>query len=227
MSEVRDETGRALVPFLMFQSFWTTVEAVKADALAGVVDVPTARARLREALTARGGDVAPDAAFPGSSPARDAQYVMAAVADDVFVQLPWSGSREWMLHPLELELFGSRSAGQVVFDRLDALLEQQHGDTRGLAAVYLTALALGFKGMYGERPGGDRLLASYRERLQAALGTAPLPGMLLPESGRVPLPSSPGQLLPSPGAWRWAVIGVAGAWLIVSTLVWRALGGSL
>ena len=78
----------------------------------------------------------------------EAQYVMAAFADDVFIHLDWEGRRAWMSNLLESTLFQSHVAGEMVFEKLDHLLRERDPADKSLAAVYLTALALGFRGKY-------------------------------------------------------------------------------
>ena len=151
--------------FIQFRDFWKEVEAVK-DALArGDIDAAAARNRLRDALKAPASSGARLSAPSVASDAqREAQYVMTAVADDVFVQIPSAAGRDWAMHPLELDLFGSRRAGQRVFERVDALLAGDSPNAGELAGIYLAALALGFKGMYADRADGEQKLAEYRDR---------------------------------------------------------------
>jgi type VI secretion system protein ImpK len=78
----------------------------------------------------------------------EAQYVMAAFADDVFVHLDWEGRRAWTSNLLESTLFQSHVAGEMVFDKLDRLLRDRDPADKSLAAVYLSALSLGFRGKY-------------------------------------------------------------------------------
>ena len=78
----------------------------------------------------------------------EAQYVMAAFADDVFIHLDWEGRRAWTSNLLETTLFHSHVAGEMFFEKLDQLLRQRDPASRSLAAIYLSALALGFRGKY-------------------------------------------------------------------------------
>jgi len=78
----------------------------------------------------------------------EAQYVMAAFADDVFIHLDWEGRHAWTSNLLESTLFQSHVAGEMFFEKLDHLLRERDPADKGLAAVYLTALSLGFRGKY-------------------------------------------------------------------------------
>lgn len=78
----------------------------------------------------------------------EAQYVMAAFADEIFIHLDWEGRRAWTSNLLETALFQSHVAGESFFDKLDHLLRDRDPATKSLAAVYLSALSLGFRGKY-------------------------------------------------------------------------------
>lgn len=78
----------------------------------------------------------------------EAQYVMAAFADEIFIHLDWEGKRAWTSNLLESALFQSHVAGESFFDKLDHLLRERDPATKSLAAVYLSALSLGFRGKY-------------------------------------------------------------------------------
>jgi type IV/VI secretion system ImpK/VasF family protein len=96
----------------------------------------------------------------------DAQYAMAALADETFLNLEWEGQSAWQKHLLEPKLFRTRAADVELFRRIDKLLKDQPDSSaaRDLARVYLLVLASGFRGKY--RPFGlTRALAEYRQRL--------------------------------------------------------------
>jgi type VI secretion system protein ImpK len=96
----------------------------------------------------------------------DAQYAMAALADETFTQLEWEGQSAWQDHILELKLFRTRAAAYDLFKRIDRLLKESPNTpiSRDLARVYLMVLAAGFHGKY--RPFGlTRALTEYRQRL--------------------------------------------------------------
>src|SRR5689334_175496 len=78
----------------------------------------------------------------------EAQYVMAAFADDIFIHLDWEGKRAWTSNLIEATLFQSHVAGEMFFEKLDHLLRERDPADRSLAAIYLSALSLGFRGKY-------------------------------------------------------------------------------
>jgi type VI secretion system protein ImpK len=100
----------------------------------------------------------------GAETYKRAQYVMVALADEIFLQMKWEGQRAWVLNLLEAKIFRSHAAGQHFFDKLDRLLREQNPLDRDLAQVYLMALSLGFRGKYyGMDDRGT--LARYRQQL--------------------------------------------------------------
>lgn len=78
----------------------------------------------------------------------EAQYVMAAFADEVFIHMDWEGKSTWTSNLLESTLFHTHVAGELFFEKLDRLLRDRDPADKSLAAVYLTALSLGFEGKY-------------------------------------------------------------------------------
>ncbi|SMH63020.1 DotU family type IV/VI secretion system protein [Azospirillum agricola] len=101
----------------------------------------------------------------GESLYREAQYVMAALADEtMLLRVQWEGRAVWQDRLLETALFGTRVAGERVFERLDALLADDSRVPADLATIYLVALALGFRGRCW-RPEDDGELRVYRTAL--------------------------------------------------------------
>jgi len=101
----------------------------------------------------------------GESLYREAQYVMAALADEtMLLRVNWDGRTVWQDRLLETALFGTRVAGERVFERLDALLADDARASADLATIYLVALALGFRGRCW-RPEDDGELRGYRAAL--------------------------------------------------------------
>lgn len=94
----------------------------------------------------------------------EAQFVMIALTDEVFLNLEWPGKTYWESNLLEQRFFNTHSAGQTFFEKLDFLLENKDPVRIDLAVLYLDALALGFQGRY-RHFNDDALLASYRKRL--------------------------------------------------------------
>lgn len=157
----------------------------------------------------------------------DAQYVMAALADDVFIHLNWEGKHAWTSNPLEAALFGSHTAGEKVFEELDRLLRDRDPADRSLAAVYLNALSLGFRGKYyGVNDHGR--LRGYRNELFAFIFRQPADlvndaKVAFPESYVQNLKQEKSRKLVNPRVWV-AVLGVVlFVYLAVSHGLWMKL----
>jgi type VI secretion system protein ImpK len=98
---------------------------------------------------------------------KEAQYVMVALADEIFLhEMKWEGQGTWISNLLETKFFQSHVAGELFFQKLDRILRDRDPVYKDLAAVYLMALSLGFKGKYRGVPDGGRI-AHYRQQLFA------------------------------------------------------------
>jgi len=234
------ETRRrpAFSVFEQFRAFWKEVEVLRAAALApamapqeltgastALTHVPTVtRARLLVFLKGQQADLARWASGAVLQYYRQAQYVMIAAADEVFVELPWSGAAHWRANLLETEQFGTRCAGQAIFDRIDAILERADPKDIELAAVYLTALALGFRGRYGDQHDGGaidrykRLLYQFIFSKRPDL-TDPF-RKLLPQCYDATITTGAGKKLRSPRLWWWAAAAVVVLWLAIAQIAW-------
>jgi type VI secretion system protein ImpK len=96
---------------------------------------------------------------------KEAQYVMVALADEIFLNTKrWDGRLTWVSNLLESRMFGSHFAGDYFFRKLDELLVRRDPVYRDLAAVYLMALSLGFEGKYRDRQ-DRKQLETYRRQL--------------------------------------------------------------
>ena len=79
---------------------------------------------------------------------QEVQFVMAALADEVFLSFKWSGRAYWADHLLESKLFGTHNAGEVFFYKLEHFLQERDLMRTDIAYVYLVALGLGFRGKF-------------------------------------------------------------------------------
>lgn len=164
----------------------------------------------------------------------EAQYVMAVFADDVFIHLKWEGRQAWMSSLLEATLFGSHTGGEGFFDRLDRLLRDRDPADRSLAAVYLNALSLGFRGKYyGVNDHGR--LRRYRSELFAFIFRQPADlvndsKVGFPDSYVQTLKKEKSRKLTNPRVWV-AVLGVViftylagahGVWMKLTARIERA-----
>ncbi len=157
----------------------------------------------------------------------EAQYVMAAFADDVFIHLNWEGKRAWTSNLLETALFRTHLAGEKFFEKLDQLLRDRDPADRSLAAVYLTALALGFRGRYhglndhGKIRRYRKELFSFAFRRPADLvGTAKVG---FPDSYGHNLRNEKRKKLTNPRVWLGVLAVVLVTYLVASHALWMRL----
>ncbi len=154
-----------------------------------------------------------------------AQYAMAALADEIFLHLDWSGRDAWRQNLVEAKLFGTHRAGEELFERIDELLRDRDSGHTEIARIYLSVLALGFQGKYRGRPDAEAEIEVIRRRLYRFIfgrdprvvrgreALAPQAYMGTIERPRVELP----HLKP----WIWAIVLVTLVWLTGQHLIWQ------
>lgn len=164
----------------------------------------------------------------------DAQFAMAALADELFSNTEWSGKASWPKFRLEPKLYRTHGADLEVFKRIDKLLKDLPDSSvaRDLARVYLLVLAAGFQGKW--RPFGlVRPIAEYRRRLYEYVhGADPL--MLYADDRRI-FPDAvtrtvAGQAISRySGAQRWAAILVflIVTYTVVAHVAWSRASSDL
>jgi type VI secretion system protein ImpK len=153
---------------------------------------------------------------------RQCQYVMAALADEIFLNLPWEGRKYWPL--LESRLFQTHSAGEVVFENIEKLLLRGDPVYLDVATIYFLALCLGFEGKF--RDAEDRTaLDLYRRRLFRLISRDQprlLDGgdHLFPQTYQYTLQEGSGRELPNPRTWLAVLGSVFVLWLCLSHALW-------
>lgn len=160
---------------------------------------------------------------------REAEYVMAALADEVFLSRDWEGRQIWSQNLLESRLFGTHVAGERLFERAEEILRER--EDREMAMVHLLALSLGFQGQY--RGQGDvRVLEDTRARLLAFIsrgGSGPLGDgtQLFPQAYGHTLEGDSHTRLPSTARWTVVLAVALVAYLVVGHLLWMDASGAL
>ena len=164
----------------------------------------------------------------------DAQYAMAALADEIFSQSEWEGQAAWSEHSLEWRLYRTRGAEFEVFKRIDRLLKDAPNTpgSRDLARVYLLVLAAGFQGKYRQF-GLTRALAEYRQRLYEYVHHSD--ALMLYAPDRKLFPSAATRTLEGhaisrfTAAQRWTAIlaTVVVTYLLISHLAWNRVADDL
>jgi type VI secretion system protein ImpK len=157
---------------------------------------------------------------------RRAQYAMAALADEIFINLQWAGRDAWRDHLLEAKFFGSHRAGEELFERIDALLREHDTLYGELARIYLMVLALGFQGKFRGRADAHETIELYRRRLfrfiyqrdpQVAYGGE----RMIPQAYAATLDEATVSKLPYLKPWIWTLVLVLVLWVAGSHLLWR------
>jgi len=161
-----------------------------------------------------------------------ARYVSAVLADEIFLlELAWPGQAPWLGCLVEQALFRRQYGGDMFYRLLDRLLQSR---SRGrlhmeLAAVFLLALQLGFKGeLRGEAGRQPHALERYRAELHRFIAERRPPSQpnepAFPQAYAYTLrddvaPESERRLSP---LRRWVRLGAAGVvlYLVVSTVLW-------
>lgn len=95
---------------------------------------------------------------------RQAQYIMAALGDEIFLNFSWPGQEIWDTTLIEMQVFGTQIAGTKFFEDLDDFLATRDPLKVDIGALYYFALALGFRGKY--RGVDDHgIIKSYKDQL--------------------------------------------------------------
>ena len=159
---------------------------------------------------------------------KEAQYAMAALADEVFIHLDWRGRADWQANLLEQRLFGTHRAGDVIFERIERILRARDPLDADLAKIYLMVLALGFLGRYRRSADGQARVDTYRRQLYAFITNedpdAPRDAKpLFPEAYSSTLEVGEGRRLAPASRWFLGLALILLLWVVVSHQLWTGL----
>lgn len=161
----------------------------------------------------------------------EAQYVMAALADEILLNFKWPGREVWTSCLLEHSLFGSRVAGERIFARIDELLRTRDPARRDLTLIYLLALSLGFQGKFRGTDCSARLLAYRTSLFRFHFGRDPNPfdrsRQLAPQAYAFTVGDAVPQQVPHVVRWITILVLVLVGMLGLSQLVWQWKAGPL
>ncbi len=180
----------------------------------------------RQALEAsrRGGEY-------GSIYYKEAQYIMAALGDEIFLHLNWPGQEEWKSLLLEYKLFGTHSAGELFFHKIDTLLSERDASFNEIALLYLSALGLGFQGKFRGSDDSEEL-KRYRQKLYAFVNHQDprldlTSKALFPEAYRHTLEEGTPRKLPYVKKWATILGLITLFFLVTSHILWINLSEEL
>jgi type VI secretion system protein ImpK len=159
---------------------------------------------------------------------KEAQYVMVALADEVFLNTEWEGRSHWVSNLLETKIFQTHAAGELFFQKLERLLLDRDPVYRDLGAVYLMALSLGFRGKYrGGQDDAARLLEYRRQLFEFVFRREPDLGeetrRLFPETYFHTIRDEQKRRLPNPRAWVILLVAVVAAYVAITHAIWLNL----
>jgi type VI secretion system protein ImpK len=156
-----------------------------------------------------------------------ALYATTALIDEVFLmEFAWPGREAWLDLLLEYRFFHTRIAGQHFFELLERVLLRQAGGSAqaDLAAIFLLALKLGFKGAY-RGPQGEAKLRVLRAHLLARTRQNPASadtGHLFPQAYQFQAPGRDARLAPL-RPWLRAGGFALLAYVLLSSAIWLAI----
>lgn len=163
---------------------------------------------------------------------RDVQFVMCGLADDLFLhEIEWRGRDAWSGRLLEQRVFGSRVAGEQIFEQISALVRRRDPAEADLASVYLAAIGLGFRGRFRGPEHAAQLEALSRMLFDVLAGRAADPTL----GGRSIVPGAIANVLSGERRARasritigtGALLGIAGTFGLVSTILWFVMTSDL
>lgn len=161
----------------------------------------------------------------------EAQFIMVALADEVFLNLDWPGKAYWEANLLEQRLYDTHSAGQIFFERLDDLLKNKDPVRLELAIIFLNALGLGFRGKYRHFDNEDAL-KTYRKRLFTFINRRE-PYLfekkihIFPDAYAHTLEGRTAKELPNLRNWYFIFMGIGFTYLLASYIIWYSATGAI
>jgi type VI secretion system protein ImpK len=129
-----------------------------------------------------------------------ARFAVFAWVDETILSSNWQGRQQWLREQLQRQSYQTADAGELFFDRLNAVGPHQ----REVREVYYLCLALGFAGQYCN-PGDDVLLEQLKtSNLKLLTGSSMgIPSLdkeeLFPQA--YPVASAESQSLKGRGRW--------------------------
>lgn len=150
------------------------------------------------------------------SEASAAKYALAAVVDETILLSEHPAKEAWLGRPLQMAFFDDFNAGEEFYNKLDMVRTQRTPHAADVLEVFHLALAMGFKGKYGDARGSER-----RKVLMDALGNeiSQVRG-LGPDS-----PLSPSGLPPEAGVTPVRILGSGPLWMVpLAVIVLLLLG---
>jgi len=194
--------------------------------------VESIQIRLRDILHKQSQDLEMAVGLGNATAFKDAQYLMAALADEIFLNLPWSGVRVWENSLLESQFFQTQIAGEYVFKKLDSLLANNSPEREDMALLYFMALSLGFRGMYNDEQGKDKIRSYLESLYKIAQGRLPRhlraeKYLLIEQCYQHNLGEVAQKSLPDNRSWFFIILSVIFVYVFISYIVWHSLSSDV
>lgn len=211
-------------PFLLnrFEEFYLELARLKAECSGRVRltsrSAPDTQQTLASFLTNQASIVEQTCTPLGVEMYRQAQRVMACLADEIFGAHPWPQDSTWPSLESEFFVTGAKaglSPGGECFRKLDQLLRQRDPVYRELASIYFYALALGKPG----DPDSENILARLRQMISCPATSS----QVFAQSYAHTLSEGKVTFLPSSRKWLWRLAALLLAWLALSWFLWVAV----
>lgn len=155
---------------------------------------------------------------------KEAQYLMVAYTDELFLNLDWGSKIIWENNLLESRMYNTHVAGEAFFDMLDTYLKTRDPATKDLGTIYLWILGLGFQGKY--RGIDDKgALKRYRQQLYRFIlnkdpDFATTKTRVFPKAYGTTVKNNLLVKLPNPRFYNWSFWGVILLFFIGSFFIW-------
>lgn len=180
--------------------------------------------RLADLLAGQARDMRATASEAQQRAYTAASYVMVVLADEIFIlELSWPAQDAWLEVLLEHRQFGSRQAGRRFFDMAEQVLAvvSRSNLHRDLAACFLLALQLGFKGMHRGAQ-GQLFLDTLRQRLYRFVNgrSAEPDGRLFVQAYEHTVKSTADARVAPLRPWLRLAMGYAFGFVLVSSALW-------
>lgn len=168
----------------------------------------------------------------GAALYKEAQYVLAALGDEIFLhEVEWDVRQAWTDNLIEARLFGSNIAGEEFYRRAEELLRRRDPVYAELALVYFLALGAGFRGKYRGRDDGGRIELLKRQLYEFAFRQ--IPDLDNPsryafgDAYMHTLQQGTPRQLPHVRRWLFGLAAVVAVLLLASHVIWVFATGDL
>lgn len=154
---------------------------------------------------------------------KEVKYSMVALADEIFLTLPWTGAYLWEHALLEVHFFHSQTAGEFLYHEIDHLIKNYDASRSDLALIYFWTLSLGFQGQYQDYP---EKIQTYIEGLyiliqkdNPKLRTPSMPYLMPPCYDNV-LDGPPHRGLPDMQMWITSIASIVLFYIFSTYILW-------